>query len=1206
MPSSHQERGTSFSGDAREATKEAGLRRTRLSILGFATAVVTMVFLCAASSAFAARPLESQITGTCPSPGTCTPGEVVPFASPMGLALDGSDDLWVADPGSAAVDKFDASGAFITQSTGEGNLSAFAQSVAFSDASSHAYVADSNQDDVWVLNSDGSYLDSPPGAGDLKGPWGEGCCFIRTAADNSIGTTGGDIYVAGGTNNEASQPAVYRIDGGGTPEPFSATPTPSYIEGARLTGTPAGPFPEVPTALAVGPGGSLLVATTGAVYEFDPSGEFVREISAAAAPLSGISAVAVDPTDGDILVAAESAIYEFSNAGAFLQSTTEANGTPPGPIAGLVVDSTGRLYAVDSSTASVDVFGPPLPEFLLTVEKSGPGSGYVFSEPTGISCGSDCAARFNEGSVVKLTANPATGSSFSGWSGACSGTDSCEVAVSEAATVTANFTAEPISSGCPNEAQRLGASILLPDCRAFEAVSPVATEGPSQAFIPSAGSTYFSSNGEHGIFTGRPFEVAADGRLLSYPGDSPPNEGTGNGRALAGNAYLGRLGATGLWEQVNIQPPGKEPEYLAFSVDLSVGILQSPDSLSPTAPPGYKNLYTHQAAGAGGSYDPLFTVTPPNRSAIEFGPPLLYAGANAGTGTVPSASQLLFEANDLLIQGSGPLEAELQAEVEANIAEGTSGMFKRILYASVDGTLHVVSILPDGSASANGSFGSPPPTEERLPGLDHVISTDGSRVFWTDAITAGLYVRQNPGRPESTSKDGEGNCVPEPERACTIQLDLPNSDAVGGGGGGRYLTASADGSRVFFTDLDSAELTADTQPGSGPNLYEYDFDASPGHHLTDLTAAPNGGVLGYLGSSEDGSYLYFVATGALASNRNANGEEAEEGAENLYLRHAGATIFIAKLARSDNEEVVPFDLAGEGFESGDWQPSANFRTAQVTPDGRNLIFLSNRSLTGYQNEQTAFNPFEGGGREVTTPLDEVFLYQATPGKLSCVSCDPAGAPPVPTEFNRYRPSGGTPIGAYFPITKAKSFRPQPRVITDGGTRVFFDSGEPLVPQDTNGWMDVYEWEGDGTGSCHRSEGCVYLLSGGIGAESSYLLGAGTSGSEGSEQGDDAFIITREQLVAADGNEDFDVYDARVNGVSPPAEARACQGEACRGAVGSSPAGPLPPGSSLFSGPANPPPLKCKKGQVKKHGKCVKQKAKRHKGKHHKKKGRPTR
>jgi sulfatase modifying factor 1 len=78
--------------------------------------------------------------------------------------------------------------------------------------------------------------------------------------------------------------------------------------------------------------------------------------------------------------------------------------------------------------------------YALTIAPAGTGSGTVTSNPTGISCGATCSASFESGTAVTLTAAPAAGSTFTGWSGAgCSGTDTCAITVSAAESVTATF-----------------------------------------------------------------------------------------------------------------------------------------------------------------------------------------------------------------------------------------------------------------------------------------------------------------------------------------------------------------------------------------------------------------------------------------------------------------------------------------------------------------------------------------------------------------------------------------------------------------------------------------------------------------------------------------------------------------------------------------------------------------------------------------------
>lgn len=79
----------------------------------------------------------------------------------------------------------------------------------------------------------------------------------------------------------------------------------------------------------------------------------------------------------------------------------------------------------------------------LTVGRSGNGSGSVTSNPAGISCVSNCSNSFNAALTVTLTATPAPGSRFSGWTGACTGPGTCTVTMNHAQSVAATFTAVP-------------------------------------------------------------------------------------------------------------------------------------------------------------------------------------------------------------------------------------------------------------------------------------------------------------------------------------------------------------------------------------------------------------------------------------------------------------------------------------------------------------------------------------------------------------------------------------------------------------------------------------------------------------------------------------------------------------------------------------------------------------------------------------------
>ena len=593
----------------------------------------------------------------------------------------------------------------------------------------------------------------------------------------------------------------------------------------------------------------------------------------------------------------------------------------------------------------------------------------------------------------------------------------------------------------------------LPDGRGYEMVTPVEDEG-AEAYVPH----FAMPEGEQDIVAYFPFAAAADGSAVTYVG-SPTSGGNGSQGNGGGNQFLARRNAEGGWTQTNIQPNGYPyPLYWGFSTDLEHAVLGSPEPLTPNAPPkGTRDLYVRD--NASGSYRPLFTGTPPNRSpSYEFGAPFPgrevyeqslgehYAGGSA------DFSHVLFEANDVLASGA---------------VDPGAGYDN--LYDSVDGQPRTVNVLPDGAAAPNASFGAPPTRFFLQLDFSHVISADGSRIFWTDLNTGSLYVREDDARTTLIAEEAT------------------------------YLTASADGSRVLYT--------------KGGDLYEDDLGSGMTRDL-----APGGEVLGLAGGSEDLEYIYVVAQAALTAGSTA-------GQSNLYLLHAGHTQFIVTLGSEEEEK--------EGFQEYTWQSNIGRRTAQATPSGHGLVFTSMRSLTGYDN----VNPRTG------RPVKEVYVFDADSGGLSCVSCDPSGV----------APSGA----GILPISGFATY--QLRSISEDGSRVFFESAQPLVPRAQDGRMNVYEWERDGSGSCDYAEGCIYLLSSGTSPYPSYLIDASASGN-------DVFLVTRSAFVAADQNEYNDIYDARVGATEAPAPTQ-CTGTGCQG-VAAAPPVFATPASVTYNGVGN--------------------------------------
>lgn len=476
--------------------------------------------------------------------------------------------------------------------------------------------------------------------------------------------------------------------------------------------------------------------------------------------------------------------------------------------------------------------------------------------------------------------------------------------------------------------------------------------------------------------------------------------------------------------------------------------------------------------------------------------------------------------------------------------------------------------------------------------MRHAISDDGARVFWTswldESTPQHLYVRD-------TVADE------------TVRLDIP----LGGSGAGTnkplFQGASADGEFVFFTD--SAQLTADASP-SGADLYRCELPLSAPlagcAELVDLSAPlPGSGesaeVLGVVPAlSEDGSSVYFVARGKLDTADNAAEDSAIPGEPNLYVWQEGeGARFIASLSEEDK--------ANWGFAEGQKGPRDAFLSAVGSPNGRYLAFMSERSLAGEGNLDAAW-----------APVERVFRYDALTDRFDCISCHPTGAAPEGAvvsadERNLIDPRSQWPgrlVAAALPqppvIGLGDALIPlyRTRAIHDNG-RVFFNAVDALVPADSNGEWDVYQYEPDGAGTCVSSAadaatsatagGCVSLISSGTADGPAGFFDASVGG-------DDVFFLTPSRLSAIDQDQENDVYDARVDGIEqtlePPAE---CLGEACQPPP-VVPNDPTPAGST-FQGPGNlkPKPAKrCPKGKrkVKRQGKvrCVPKKSNKSKDK----------
>jgi hypothetical protein len=625
--------------------------------------------------------------------------------------------------------------------------------------------------------------------------------------------------------------------------------------------------------------------------------------------------------------------------------------------------------------------------------------------------------------------------------------------------------------GCPNQAFRTGLSSFLPDCRAYEMVSPVdKSDGDIlvQTDINGHPARLDVAAESGGRFTYSTYRAFGDAQSSPYS-----------------SQYLATRGATG-WATHGISPvqegapPAPNPildtQFKAFSPELDQAWLTHSNQplLDPRAVPGFQNLYRLDTET--GAFRTLTRSKPAETPAGEYEVEL--------QGLSESGDQALFRANGKLT------------------ANATSKGLSQI-YEFDNGSLRLVSVRPNNTPS--GEAASVGTTKDGGPGgrnanVFNAVSSDGSRVFWSESI------------PQ------------EPETNLYVRID--GEETVFIAEGAEFVTANPEGSIAIVRSLEQ-------------ELVEFDVDAG---QATPIATS----VINVVAFSEDASKIYFVSTDALADG-------ADAGEPNLYLFEKGEPLtFIATLSSADISSQNSFGV-------GEVRPSR--RSTQVTPDGGVMVFMSQANLTGYDSTD------QGSGEAAA----ELYRYDAPNASLTCISCNPTGARP----FGRELEAQGVPTG-FWAAAKAPVWSTQlylQRALSDDGRRAFFDSSDALVPRDTNGREDVYEWELVGLGDCtaqsaefdRSSGGCISLISGGASPVNAEFLDANADGSE-------VFFTTGESLLSQDPGS-VDVYVARVEGgFQPPAAPPVpCEGEGCQ--PSGSPAPPLPTSSNAFVGPPTPKPVR---------------------------------
>lgn len=683
------------------------------------------------------------------------------------------------------------------------------------------------------------------------------------------------------------------------------------------------------------------------------------------------------------------------------------------------------------------------------------------------------------------------------------------------------------AGACPNEALRSELrSGQLPDCRAYEMVSPIYTEGES------------ATQGEVFALSREGTRVVL-GSLGTFGG---AEQGALNNTFIRAEAYLLERTSAG-WASVSLGAPSSQYRGGGGLLDASTDLDASLWALGTLA--RQEEVFD------------LFLERPVG-TFVEIGPLIPGGGTSEGgnnyryLGTSGDLSRVLFSTEP----GSRwPFDDTASGGTlyEYIGAGQSSGEMREPDLVGVEGGRGSRALISQCGTWLGSSSTERRPS--RWGSTYNAISADGGRVFLTaigaDHDACGFHqppVDELFVREEAAAPTGAGS----PEMfthaiSCPSAPLSPCADA-------NFEGASQDGSMGLFTSTgklvagasednvsgDTAQECPNTKGPGGCNLYADELVGSGASMTQRLTLVSAGSsapeVQGVARISEDGSHVYFVAKGRLTEIPNGLGRTAIVGEDNLYVYADGHVSFVATLSPSDTT---------------DWMHEDE-RPVMASGEGRYLVFVSVADLT---------NEGVGGGKR------QVFQYDAATGALVRASIgqdsynDDGREPAVGSAIKN-----GTPASYRYASTNSPTLANASPAPANGA--VFFESPDALTPQalsdqhDTSGRFvpNIYEYRA----------GHVYLLSDGHdvsfvnGVPSVYLAGSDPSGS-------DVFFFTSDSLIPGDGNTQQDLYDARVAGGFPAPPLPADCKEACQGALAGAPALAPPSGSATQAPEAGVPP-----------------------------------
>ncbi len=692
-------------------------------------------------------------------------------------------------------------------------------------------------------------------------------------------------------------------------------------------------------------------------------------------------------------------------------------------------------------------------------------------------------------------------------------------------------------SRCPQQTEESpGFRTYLPDCRAYELVSPPSTGG------------FGVNGGQLNNSTLAPVAASGDGVVgLSLGSFAGAEYSYVKGSSLGSPYFFGRSDEG--WNPASLMPkPSQMPSPLVrdFGSELAQSLWQTGENVS-FGEPTVQHFYLRNPLGQFAEIGPATPIIQP----LSVQGNLTYLGASADLARMayllqresPNEPNPYWPGDNTVSGGAGAFTASLYEYSGTGVGEpslvgvrnsesiGEAGV--RFGKAHINEAANQISTCGIEPGSGYGQD------------LYNAISPSGFGVFFTakagpcaegglGPVVNELYVRVGGTHTLALSEPP----LTVPGRGCTeVCAESQNEENGHQRASASFAGASENGESVYFI---TSQPMVNADRDQSPDLYMEEVTATGVTRIVDVSRGGGGdpspgegaSVLGVSRVAADGSRVYFVAEGVLATSSNANGERAQASGKNLYVYDAGTqdVNFVAQLAEGDEFRL--------------WGPEDTHFAQASAQDGRFLAFI-----TKAHPEGTGDSSGNGGN------VGQVFLYDALSGELKRVSVGEAGqfvCPLTGLVESGYNCNGNVQVNSQAPKIRVQEYAhadlayfPNSAInVTPEGT-VFFESTAALTegarsgaPNFEPGLPSVYEYR----------DGNVFLISDGVEAPATAggaKVEAATAFVSATADGG-ALFLTADPLVPQDSNTSVSMYDAHANGGYPASSSPvACTGQSCR-------------------------------------------------------------